>query len=499
MEAFMTCNTGTLAPYVPTPENPWNEEKVNHVFRRLAFGASKQELEAALLLTPDQLIDQIFADAKGLAATPPPFWANWTVNDYPVTIDPMSPVPADEQREEQIRDQSNEQFRDWQLQGIKDLKANGFRERMVFFWSNHLVTERRVYDAPSYLYQYYNLLQTLFLGNFKTLVMEIGLSNAMLDYLDGRQNYRRNPNENYGRELYELFTLGEGNGYTEDDIVETAKALSGYVNRPVDWGPITYDPTEFADENKTIFGQTANFDYQGVHDNLFTQRTQLIAEFICEKMYRYFVSPTVSEDVVAGMAQTMVANNFELEPVLLQLFKSEHFFNEFAFGTIIKSPYDKALIYLNETGLEVDDRMLRRLVQFTGLLQQEIFNPVDVAGWQRNKTWINSSTLTLRWQMLEVLTFDVYNRDPESLREYGKSIAGLNNDPAQVTRLIVDTLLPKGLTLESEYELATDVFKSEVPENYFEAGLWNLDWESAPLQMTFLLVHIARLPEYQLK
>jgi len=143
--------------------------------------------------------------------------------------------------------------------------------------------------------------------------------------------------------------------------------------------------------------------------------------------------------------------------------------------------------------------MMRRIVQFTGLLQQQIFSPVDVAGWQRNKTWINSSTLTVRWQMIEVLTFDVYNRNPEALRAYGKSIAGLNNDPAQVTRLIVDTLLPKGLTLPSEYELATDVFKSEVPENYFEAGLWNLDWESAPLQMTFLLVHIARLPEYQLK
>ncbi|MFP2996979.1 DUF1800 domain-containing protein [Spongiivirga sp. MCCC 1A20706] len=499
METLMTCNTGTLAPYVPTPANPWNEEKVNHVFRRLAFGGSKQEIEDALLLTPGQLIDQIFADAKALPATPPPFWANWTVNDYPVTIDPMSPVPADEQREEQIRDQSNEQFRDWQLQGIKDLKANGFRERMVFFWSNHLVTERRVYDAPSYLYQYYNLLQTLFLGNFKTLVMEIGLSNAMLDYLDGRQNFRANPNENYARELYELFTLGEGNGYTEDDIVETARALSGYVNRPVDWGPITFDATEFDDGNKTIFGQTANFDYQGVHDNLFTQRTQLIAEFICEKMYRYFVSPTVSEDIVSGMAQTMIANNFELEPVLLQLFKSEHFFNEFAFGTIIKSPYDTALIYLNETSLPIEDAMLRRLVQFTGLLQQEIFNPVDVAGWQRNKTWINSSTLTLRWQMIEVLTFDIYNRDPESLRAYGKSIAGLNNDPEQVTQLIVDTLLAKGLTLGSEYDVATDTFKSEVPENYFEAGLWNLDWESAPLQMTFLLVHIARLPEYQLK
>lgn len=499
METLFTCNTSSLAAYVPSATNPWDIEKVNHVFRRLAFGGSKAEVQAALAQNPGQFIDQIIDGALALGATAPPYWANWTVNDYPVTIDPDSPIPAQEQAEDQIRDQSNDQFRDWQLQGIKDLKNNGFRERMVFFWSNHLVTERRVYNAPSYLYQYYNLLQTNALGNFKTLVMEIGKSNAMLDYLDGRQNYRGNPNENYGRELYELFTLGEGNGYTETDIVETAKALSGFVDRPIAWGPISFDVNEFSMANKTIFGQTGNWGYDDVHDILFTQRATLVATFICEKLYKYFVSPTLSDAIVSQMAQTFISNNFEIEPVLRQLFKSEHFFDSFAFGTIIKSPYDVNVSFLNETNLSVSDNVLGQMVNFNALLQQEIFNPVDVAGWQRNKSWINSSTLTVRWQGLEYLIYDVYNNNPESLREYGKSIAGLNNDPAQVSRQIVDTLLPKGLLTTAEYQLATDVFKGEVPQNYFDGGYWNLDWETAPLQMVFLLIHIVRLPEYQLK
>jgi uncharacterized protein (DUF1800 family) len=499
MENTFSCNTASLAPYVPTPQNPWDLDKVNHVFRRLSFGGNYQEQQAALALTPSQFIDQIIDDALALGNAAPPYWANWTVNDYPTTVDPNSPIPPQDQIEEQIREQSDDQFRDWQLKGLKDLQTDGFRGRMAFFWSNHLVTERNVYQAPSYLYQYYTLLQTHALGNFKTFVKEIGTSNAMLEYLDGRRNFKGNPNENYGRELYELFTLGEGNGYTETDIVETAKALSGYVNRPVFWGPITFDANEHSTANKTIFGQTGNWNYDDVHDILFAQKAQLIATYICEKLYRYFVSPTVSEDIVSQMSLTFIAGNFEIEPVLRQLFKSEHFFNEFSLGTILKSPYDVSLIFMKEIDTTLEDAVLRQLVYINALLQQEIFNPVDVAGWQRNKAWINSSTLTLRWQLCEYISYDALNKNPEGLRQFAKNIAGLNNDPAQVSKLIVDSLLAKGLETEAEYQLATDVFKGEVPQNYFDEGYWNLDWETAPLQVAFLIIHIARLPEYQLK
>jgi uncharacterized protein (DUF1800 family) len=177
-------------------------------------------------------------------------------------------------------------------------------EKLALFWHNHFVTRNEDYGCPSYLYQYHKLLQQYALGNFKTFVKEIGKTPAMLVFLNGVQNTRFNPNENYARELYELFTLGRDNGYTQQDIVQTAKALTGwnslennqYCGR-INFFPALHDPAQ-----KTIFGKTNTYNYDTLHDLLFAERAVQISEYICGKLYRYFVSPQVDEVIVSELA-----------------------------------------------------------------------------------------------------------------------------------------------------------------------------------------------------
>ena len=142
----------------------------------------------------------------------------------------------------------------------KDLLNNGLHARLTFFWLNHFVTQYGEYRCPSYMYQYYTTLQKHAIGNFKEFVREIGLTPAMLTFLNNLENTRKRPNENYARELYELFTLGEDIGYNQSDIEETSRAMTGYNLREDRCGPISFDPTTFDNGIKTIFGRTGNWN-----------------------------------------------------------------------------------------------------------------------------------------------------------------------------------------------------------------------------------------------
>jgi len=166
----------------------------------------------------------------------------------------------------------------------------------------------------------------------------MGKTPAMLLYLNGAESTAENPNENYARELFELFTLGEDNGYTQQDIEEAARAFTG-------WGVELSANSVFDFQNwdfgeKTVFGQTGVWNFTDVHNILFEQRGNQIAQHVCNEIYRYFVSEKGNDDVVQEMAQVFLDNNFEIAPMFRQLFSSEHFFDEEIIGTRIKSPWE---------------------------------------------------------------------------------------------------------------------------------------------------------------
>lgn len=483
------CVPGGISPYSPTAEKPWDARRIMHLYRRMGFGATYAEINNALALSPADLVDQLIDEAIAIPLAAAPVWANW-----------VRPADYEVNGEDEFGPLSRSHRNETRIQWVKDMVANGFRDKLTLFWSNHFVTEWSNYQCSSFLYQYHRILREYALGNFKDFVYEIGKTPAMLLYLNGNQSTKNNPNENYARELYELFTLGEGNNYTQDDIIETAKALTGFtVSTGTCIDPV-FVPSRFHTGMKTIFGQTGIWNYDDVHDILFQERQNEIANHICTKIYRAFVYPdSVDQTIVNALADTFKNNNFELAPVFRQLFKSAHFFDDTFVGTMIKSPVELFLSLVKPGDIEHNDNFVDDILDASKDLQQELFSPPDVAGWQGQRTWINEDLLTKRWDLVADCLINGINANSKAiLVQLAKDLTGNSYDPAVISAALIDHFTPNGLQDPNAYAIATEVFKGDIPENYFEDGYWTLDWEEAKDQIIDLLGYLIRLPEFQL-
>ena len=481
------CATGTISPYVPSDAKPWNRERALHLYRRMGFGANATEIAAALQKDTITLVDEIIDAAIALPPAEEPEWAYWAFSDYTDI------------------NQAIEQVRQWTFTWIKDMIKNGFREKVALFWHNHFVTQIEAYNCPSYQYQYHKLLQQHALGDFTTFVKDIGKTPAMLVYLNGVQNTKFEPNENYARELYELFALGRDNGYTQQDISETAKALTGWNGFTEGCAAIGYVSNFHDNSQKTIFGNQEAFDYNGVHTNLFENRAEEIATYICTKIYRHFVNVNVDNSIVAELANTFLdkdtpgqPNKFQLAPVFRRLFKSEHFFDEANINVQIKDPIQFFIGFIKEADLFYNDEIIEGIEYFSTTLGQQLFNPIDVAGWEGDRDWIKNTTMTGRWQFLDFYIFTLFQSYPDELVNLAKRLTNNSNDPYFITQVLVDHFIPSGLQTPEEYDRAATIFKWEVPENYYENSEWNLDWDFVHAQVGLLLQHIGRQPEFQL-
>lgn len=206
-----SCNTAGIGLFTPSSQNPWDTTKANQVYRRLRYGASPATINQALTASPQALIDQLMDEALTMPNTYTPERANWSPSDH-----------------NNFDAKNGDNIRLWRNAAIHDIQAKGLKYRMAFFWSNHFVTQLDTYFIAAYLYQYWDILQTYALGNFKEFTRTIGTTPAMLLFLNGFDNTKDEPNENYSRELFELFTLGENNGYDQADIEETSRAITGY-------------------------------------------------------------------------------------------------------------------------------------------------------------------------------------------------------------------------------------------------------------------------------
>lgn len=277
-------------------------------------------------------------------------------------------------------------------------------ERLTMLWHGHFATRHRdVRDA--YLMQKQNaMLREHANGSFADLVSGIVHDPAMIKFLNNDQNRRQSPNENLSRELMELFTLGEGH-YTEDDIKQGARALTGYHFRD---NGFLFNPRQHDGGNKTILGETAAFN--GTNFVKLLLAHPACARFVALKLYRHFVAD-VSDDwdlldagaraVVDAMAHVLRENNYELKPVLMQLFKSQHFYDASIVGKKIKSPVQVVVGTIHQTGAPMrNDRSVALALRGMG---QQLFEPPSVAGWEGGRSWINTSTLFMRQNVCSYL------------------------------------------------------------------------------------------------
>jgi len=479
----LACDLSPLVPFSPDADSPWDQSAALHLYRRLGYGLPPTEVVGVLSQNP---VDHTIAGLRAAAALPNmprPAWWDWVQSDY--------------SNQQEFVDQIFE----WNSAWVDDMRDNPWRAKMGLFWHNHFVTQREVYNCPSWMWEYHDILQTYAFGDFREFVRAIGKTPAMLIYLNGVQNTRFEPNENYGRELFELFTLGEGNNYTQSDIVDAARALTGWNGFTEGCAPITFVPAFHDTGQKTIFGQTSTFDYDGLIDLIFTERAVECSTYICRKLYAHFVSPTVDEAIVTQLATSFRQNNWNLLSVYEELFSSAHFFSPALRGVRVKDPLEFALELertLATNSLRTNEGTIAVWFQAANL-GQGIFDPPDVAGWPGDRLWLNANLLAIRRETTQQIIFLTYQENRPLFSAWAKSLnIGDESDVEEVTRAIVDYVLPEGLQRPEDYQRSIDVLKSEVPSFYFDQGIWNLDYEYAPDQVAILLDYLTRRPEFQL-
>jgi uncharacterized protein (DUF1800 family) len=478
----MNCAVAGIEPYLPTTAMPWNQQRAVHLYRRMAFGAPVETIAAALAQAPTAVVEQLIQDALSTPLSPEPEFANKVRSEYGLAVL-----------------QSTLEKDGWARDWIMALQGNGLRGRLALFWHNHFVTRFDVYLSASYMYQYHKLLQQYALGNFKDFVRQIGLTPAMLVFLNGTENIAASPNENYAREVYELFTLGVDNGYTQTDIQETARALTGYTNITVPWGPIEFDPSQHDNGQKTIFGRTGNWGYEEVIDILFEERGPQIASFIAAKLYRRFVNPDPNEAIIAELATIFRNSNWEISALVRALFQSAHFFDEENLATLIEGHLEHSLICHNEFNGTINGLAVLGIYADTTRYGQALFNPVDVAGWPGNRAWINTTNIIYRWNTIESLIGLTTFFGFAYFAQWVPQITAETQDVETICRDIIHYFLPKGFQFAEDYEAALVSFKGEIPQNYFEDGTWDVNYWAMPFQLAGLFRFLNRIPEFQLK
>jgi len=488
------CINGGLEPFIPTVQNPWNMQKVKHLFTRTHGGANYEEMVAALNFTPEQVVNQLVDDAVNITLEIP---------EYAESLKP---------RESANSEYAYKDYMMWDW--IGGMIQKGFRHKMTLFWHSHFATQTIVYSSKiRRVWNYYRTLSEGALGDFRLLCKNIGRTDAMLVFLNGHVNLSSDPNENYARELFELFTLGEGNGYTENDIVEAARALTGYKISDKD-NPVPYiDINDFDNANKTIFGQTANFTFDQIHDLIFTERAEICAKHICRKLYQHFVYHFPNEDFITELANDF-KQHWNIARLMKKLLKSKHFYDADSFGTQIKDPttsYLSIIRYCNirsynynlpieqeaNSDLKVDTNFFDSIWKYAQFSGQRILNPPDVAGWPGHRKWITQNLYVIRKQNLAFVVNQITKTGLLKIRDMLIDMTNESNDPLLITKACIEHFIQA--PIESyRIEQALTYFTASVPQNYFDDGQWNLYWINVHQQVKNLLLFIVEQPEFEL-
>jgi uncharacterized protein (DUF1800 family) len=287
-----------------------------------------------------------------------------------------------------ILQQQRQQEKDLNIAWVNQMSTTDaqVREKMTLFWHNHFACRTR---NAQYAQQLNNIQRENALGNFRTLLMQVSQSPAMLQFLNNQQNKKNYPNENFARELMELFTIGRGN-YTEQDIRESARAFTGWgfnlQGRFID-RPLLHDTGE-----KTFMGKTGNLRGEDIINRLLEQKQTAV--FICTKLYRYLVNKIPDALHVKQMADVFYKEGYEIKPLLEHVFLSDWFYEPKNTGNLIKSPVE-LIVGLNRF-FYITYQRPEVLLQFQKVLGQVLFYPPNVAGWPGGRAWIDSSSLMYR-------------------------------------------------------------------------------------------------------
>lgn len=336
------------------------------------------------------------------------------------------------------REQSRDELKNLNLLWLDEMinSEAQLREKMSLFWHGHFAC--RVIN--SYFQQeLLHTIRTNALGNFGDLLKEVSKSPSMLQFLNNQQNRKQHPNENFAREVMELFTMGRGN-YSENDIKEAARAFTGWGFNLQ--GEFIFRKQLHDNGSKTFLGKTGNFDGEDVL-NILLEQSQT-AKYITKMIYRYFVNDQVDEARVDWLSKRFYSNGYDIKKLLDDIYTSDWFYSEKNIGTRIKSPVELLAGIRRFLPLELDNDLSQLL--FQKVLGQVLFYPPNVAGWAGGKSWIDSSTLMVRLQIPQVLT------SKESI-----SIRAKNDDDVNMGQVMEEQVRIKKNKMYAERGDAADI------------------------------------------
>jgi uncharacterized protein (DUF1800 family) len=525
----------------------WTDTQVLHLLRRTTFGSSKESF--------DELKSKgSMAAAVNFLLSNPQFPSDTPVNNYQTEYPDTRGCPygdswvnfAETDSPDSLLDfyRTELSFKPWWI-GLMIHQPTHILEKMTLFWSNHFGTRTIEFNEPKPVWKHYDTIRNNALGNFRTMIKEVTIDPHMLKFLNGFLNSATAPDENYARELQELFTVGKGPNslYTEEDVKQAAKILTGWRRNPNGNGTFgiyfdgglhdTSDKTFSAFYNNTVITGRQGSDGQYETDDLLTMllATDEAAKYICRCIYRWFVYYVIDDaeeqNVIGPLAKIFRDNNYDILPVLYALFSSEHFFDPLNIGCIIKSPIDLYIGLNREFVIPIPvDPLDMRYKHWTHFkvrcdeAGQKLADPVDVSGWPAYRqqpvfyeAWINSTTIQKRAQNLNYFAIA-----GNQLENYSRTFVKIDSissakkfdnpeDPNALVNNFIKYMLPFPLSAAQFTIMKSILLTTDQAPDYY----WTTAWyayianpgdpilESTVRQRLDLLIdYITRLEEYQL-
>jgi uncharacterized protein (DUF1800 family) len=518
----------------------WGRTQVIHLLKRTMFGASQADIDYFSKKTLSEAVDELLADQPYPKVLPLNYY------DTATYIDPQG-IKLGETwvkaiyGDGTVNSNRRSSFKRWWMQQMIN-QSRSINEKMILFWHNHFATETADIDDARYIYKHHETLRTNALGNFKKLVKDITIDPAMLRYLNGERNTKTAPDENYGRELQELFCLGKGpdSKYTEADVKAAARVLTGWQNNGTTITSIftasRHDETDKQFSafygNKIIKGRKAADGANEVDDllNMIFEQEE-VSKFIVRRLYIFFVyseiDTNVEKNVITPLAKLLRDNKFEVKPVLSALFKSDHFLDSVYFGSSIKSPIDLVVGMIREFNIKLPTEqtalvdlynLMVDMVRQGEIMQQNLGDPPNVAGWSAYyqepnfyELWVNSDTFPKRNQFSDtVLNGTGYRRNAQAIAADPVAwVKGLKNpeEPNLLIEQSLEILYRIPLDKATTDQAKKDILLSGQASDYYWTEIWNAhiakpnDTNARNMVLTrlrSLFRYFVSLPEYQL-
>jgi len=373
--------------------NHWNWEKARHLLFRAGFGGKQNEIDAAIEKGLSGTIEHLLSGPTRQLPAP-----KWLEEDRQIDPREIRRMGDEEKKMLQRRNRrhTNELQGGWvEFMMRAPTPADMLHEKMAFFWHSHFATSEQKVKATPLIYRQLKLFHEHALGNFGELLHAIIRDPAMLRYLDNDQNRKGQPNENLARELMELFSLGTGN-YTEQDIREGARALTGYSIEPYEF---VFRRFQHDAGRKIILGRSGNFDGDDFVDIILEQPA--CAEFMTRKLWIYFASENPPEEVIKSLADKFRAAKYDLKTLLREIFTHPAFYANETMGAQIKSPIQ--LVVGTARTLEISVKNFEFYGRMLLMMGQVPYLPPNVKGWPGGRAWIDTSRLVTRYTFAEII------------------------------------------------------------------------------------------------